>query len=526
MARRRSCLSTIGTLLILGLVLVSLSQYFRGVEYFKLLQEQQEDHISVLRGHNVTHLQRLESRGPASKSPHPAKSFALSYSGKEELPLFQSPFKKDASAQEKILDSSSVVEAENALHENPQGNYNTLNRTIHFLDRHQLNDLDGYSASWLQTRSSFLAMDLDRIHSCEDASFVAYWPRLRMTYDWLDCFVEHLSKWWKLLHVYQQDVAWKVLNQKLTSYTSQASQYVSPTMALRQTIAVIAYQPQTNAEYADRAAALTVLTLGATLESLRRAGMGRVVVVGADSDHESLVQETFQELCRHLHPTEHRNTVTRLGHMEVSFVSAPKGSLKTSWVDLNVPRGALVGLRQAFETKGSNDNNERDLAKQWLGEHAPEHWKYVYLTEPDSLLQLRSPEQLLRQADQGHVVVPHRLQPIPHDSDVHGMEERFYVPAVDGFENVADIDIESDACCDEHQGPDVKPGLPPNFPDCGSFWYMCGFLPFENSTHDRLRPYSLIRFQQGSGIVSLASLNHGRRCFLQENGTCGSPPIE
>jgi len=79
-----------------------------------------------------------------------------------------------------------------------------LPRKVHFLTDKQVSFFEGFSASWLQSRSSFMEMNLEGISTCEDAAFRAYWyngrrQRLRMTLDWMDwsckffCHLEYIS---------------------------------------------------------------------------------------------------------------------------------------------------------------------------------------------------------------------------------------------------------------------------------------------------------------------------------------------
>lgn len=67
---------------------------------------------------------------------------------------------------------------------------------VYFLDSKQMAYKDGFSASWLQTRATFMDMNLDSIQTCEDAAFRAYSGKrknkMRMTLDWMDWSVEHV----------------------------------------------------------------------------------------------------------------------------------------------------------------------------------------------------------------------------------------------------------------------------------------------------------------------------------------------
>ena len=70
-------------------------------------------------------------------------------------------------------------------------------RQVYFIDKSQLSMVDMYSATWIQPISTFLDMDVQRIKTVEDGCFQAIGPKLdkvRMTLDWLDFSVEHMSK--------------------------------------------------------------------------------------------------------------------------------------------------------------------------------------------------------------------------------------------------------------------------------------------------------------------------------------------
>ena len=78
---------------------------------------------------------------------------------------------------------------------------------VHFLSHEQLAHNDAFSASWIQQKSDFMTMALDKIDTCEDAAFVAFEyaneekspdvvnrePLLRMTADFLDFRYEGLD---------------------------------------------------------------------------------------------------------------------------------------------------------------------------------------------------------------------------------------------------------------------------------------------------------------------------------------------
>ena len=89
-------------------------------------------------------------------------------------------------------------------------------------------------------------------------------------------------------------------------------------------------------------------------------------------------------------------------------------------------------------------------------------------------------ELIKAEVDRGNVLLPHRLQPIPHESDVRDMDpENGLFLLEEEFPQVEELDPihNHDACCDQGKRT-LKPGLPPFHEKCGrgKFWYACGFL--------------------------------------------------
>lgn len=72
-----------------------------------------------------------------------------------------------------------------------------LYRQVHFIDKSQLSIMDMVSGSWIQPLSTFLEMNVQGIKSVDDGCLQAIKPNLdqvRMTLDWLDFSVEHMSE--------------------------------------------------------------------------------------------------------------------------------------------------------------------------------------------------------------------------------------------------------------------------------------------------------------------------------------------
>lgn len=315
-----------------------------------------------------------------------------------------------------------------------------------------------------------------------------------------------------------RDIPFIKINQKLENYVQRGMGYpVAKQPAFSDTIAVVAFVPRKgngNKFQEKKARDLTVRLLAATVESLRRAGFGRTVVVGMDNAEDSqLVEEAFKMIYSNIRDRSKlamEGMPNKIGHMEVGFVQRSSEHAKTQAQDKNVPKAALQGLREAFQ------NND----KAWLGTHNVDDWKYVYLTEADNVLSTRpsSLPVLKQQVEMGRVLIPHGLQPIPHQSDVSGTREGYLFVSGRGnpVMELNALDRYPGICCDEHKGPDHKPGLAPNHPECqsGKPWYSCDLDPkMTKRTHNRLQQYSLIRLTQGTQMVMLSAQESGRGCL-------------
>ena len=341
-----------------------------------------------------------------------------------------------------------------------------------------------------------------------------------------------------MLLIFVQQEVYDTAMLRFDNYFSQSTTYpMEEDLSFIDTIAVIAFQPYRDNKKPEQAYNLTLRSLGATMESLRRAGFGRVVVVGDGENDPQLTQDTFRYMKRYIEPSvaiDDNTFVTKVGHMEVGYAKFNMTNAVTNHIAKNVPKATLNGLKDAFDIAQKSGEqrtqHETEHMKIWLGEK--EWWSYVYLTEPDSILQTRPStlKQLKEELENGMVLVPHRLQPIPHESDARGSSRDFLFLPEEDFP-VVDLDAigENDSCCDAHLGPGYKPGAPPMFESCGNFWYMCDFSRHktkEQRTHDRIKKYHLIRLKQGTEIVSLAGLEHGRPCIPKKNDVCLPPGLQ
>jgi hypothetical protein len=402
-----------------------------------------------------------------------------------------------------------------------------------------------YSACWYMNVGTFLQVDTgyDSVFSREAAVFAAFRGRehlIRMSLDYLDLSVEHLSFWWRMMgaprdveankfavDAYSMYIARHVHQQLPFPYRLQSNP-VHVTKPLHPTVAVIAFGQRKVKEVAsplaERAYKLTITSLGVTVASLVQLGVGRIVVVGSDPSDESVVQDSFQLLksAENLDRVHlHEGTITQVYDTQLIFVLVQGDLLKSSYEN-NIPRATLTGLQKALQ------ESDPDWTRRWLGEQ-PQYWKYVYYTEADSILQTRPSmiPHLKRQLDYGLILNPHRFQVIAYDGDLPGRDK---VPV----EFKTPITLNSDEIVAYHGGDDTaksgpgvfqhccgspdasyrpgsnRPGIS-KFPRCGKAWYKCGFDGGRN--HSRLEPYDFIVLSHGTGMTTIAATEQARRCI-------------
>jgi hypothetical protein len=328
--------------------------------------------------------------------------------------------------------------------------------------------------------SRFMDINTDAIATVEDGCFQPFWQyisHVRMTRDWLEFAVEHMSQWWKTINIFEH-------NQTLEAFIATLDRFGHESAAdivgadLSNTIAIVAFMPYRSETIKGQGQALTVSMLKACLRSMSRYGIGRVVVVvptvGDRDTYERLVPTMFGE---------------------TTVVFRVVTTVKTRFISTNMPYGAIVGLQRAFK---SDDDN-------WLGNET--RWNSVYLTEPDTLLHVK-PTVLSDLMDgvlnRGWVLTPHRLQPIPHASDLPSPLSPVVVVPNNAYHQVQTIDSYTTCCWDS--GNDRPPSE-----NCNNFWYLCGF---RSGDHSRLRPYNLMRLTHGIGITMLMGSEHGRQCHI------------
>lgn len=152
-------------------------------------------------------------------------------------------------------------------------------------------------------------------------------------------------------------------------------------------------------------------------------------------------------------------------------------------------------------------------------------WKYIYYTEQDSpvLTRREAWPKIQKSLDEGLLLLPHRLQPVPHASDVNVLPApnndlpiTHYLPDVGNWKTVTSVWAESSACCDLGMESELATI---EYPRCNTFWYQCGFGgPPTIDTRviaqrlERMEKYHLIRLEEGTNITLLAASEHARQC--------------
>jgi hypothetical protein len=360
--------------------------------------------------------------------------------------------------------------------------------------------------------------------------------------------VEHLSHWWRRIGVPNNDAGYRFFTSTLSSYIEEHAHQQEPfpvvlekmgddsARALHPTIAAVSFSQvkldaEPNArlsasELAARDRNVSLLSLGATLASLVRVGMGRIVVVGSNPNDEPVVRETFRLLQAPSseETVDSSSSVVRHVHdTQLAFALVPQHMVNSTGLSNNVPRGTLAGLQHAFE------GTDAHWTQHWLGINAS-YWKYVYYSEADTLLQTRPSvmRHIRQKLDDGLVVAPHRLQLIAYEGDVpdfHLQSKQRLVPTefktplvINSGEVMVDAEDEGESdnsedgpyqyCCDALEF-NYRPGRT-DYPPCGDFWYQCGWS--NGGNHSRLEPYHFIRLSDGTGITTLSATEHGRRC--------------
>jgi len=387
------------------------------------------------------------------------------------------------------------------------------NRTIEFLTRSNFkthNEI--YGGMWWHSRDLFLLTSFDTITMLEHASlnaFIRHGGSTRLTRDWLDFSVEHLSKYVRHLMRDTHPVTKQRVADLLAAYIRRTIHYDMSSLddlAMNSTIAVVPFR----ATYGDNQ--MLVLQMAATLVSLWKIGIQRILVVGLSDNEEKVSNVAFDILHDH----------TSLQTIELAYVTYPNATRRDR---IMVPRIALTGLQAVMrQSLGQNATINLDV-QAWLGAN-PTRWKYVYFTEPDLILHTRPSalSAITQVLNDGKLVVAHRLEPLPHyrnfpdmtNNTIRQVMNQKLLPDYGVFSAIHEVDLANgDVCCD---GGRYYPAnrKHPQTPEqvrktrqCKVIWPHCGFSQSEKNyedpaiileSHSRLLGYPLFTIKDGTGF--------------------------
>lgn len=393
---------------------------------------------------------------------------------------------------------------------------------------------EAYSGMWWMNRDLFLNISTSQIDSLAGASWEAFHAvgsnKVVLTRDWLDFSVEHIPRAFQVVdHGDGQSFPQKktILTRFIDQIETQWDGCHDTVTA--STIAIIPIDAEAGDVgfplqklFADRpkfrtaTSALKLYSLAASLLSLWKIGIARVVVVGSTEDMPAIVRGAFSVV---------QKSVVGSDQMTLTY---QQGSSHPVYGEDGSPlmvQHAIGLLQQAMRSE--MDHNK---AIQWLGNN-PSQWKFVYFTEPDSILHTRKSAlgPIGKRLQQGQVITAHRLEPIPQkqiDIQDHQIHANFVVPSAENTLGRVLYDLDSDiaACCD---GGNRWPGHT-DFTHCGTR-YACnvrlhpptillpGTAP-SATKRQHLVSHPYVRLKQGLGVPLVSS--HARICLPAERGSC------
>lgn len=90
-----------------------------------------------------------------------------------------------------------------------------------------------------------MKLNVNRVRNVEGGCFAVLNQNrgnVYMTYDWLDFAVEHMSKWWKVLGIFKDDIPYNMVINKFQAHVKKVQRMsTSSERAMQNTIAVIAF---------------------------------------------------------------------------------------------------------------------------------------------------------------------------------------------------------------------------------------------------------------------------------------------
>ena len=178
-------------------------------------------------------------------------------------------------------------------------------REVEYIPTDQLIERDIFSAAWWQHIPRFLELDVEKyVQNVESDAFKPVlragrgFDDARLTRDWLDFSVEHLSKWWKMG---EQPATYAFAVGKLQSYIQRTLMATTDNgvhdTTMESTLALIPYGVSDKTE--DIGQQMWMISLAATIASLIQHGVARVLVVGYYDADAKQAREAFEYLLDH-----------------------------------------------------------------------------------------------------------------------------------------------------------------------------------------------------------------------------------
>ena len=447
-----------------------------------------------------------------------------------------------------------------------------------------------YSGMWYQSIRNMLLTNFSDVHTLETVSlrpFRASREGPLFTSDWLDFSVEHWSKYVKHFSkesAYGGDVQGRVAEllqgyidsslerkrMEMGDYRGEESlrerwnqmlvNHRLAVAAVQNTIAIVPIRVKTSTQYSYS----HTLQIIATITSLWRNHFPRIVIAGVTPTEHRTFLEIRETLHDHLH---------LLSNVELVYVHM-EGSVQ-DWK--NVPKMAMVEFQRAVrESRRLNINNGADITngtdvvtnrtilvaatdnieyksdskidfvESWLGT-TPQHWKHIYFTEPDSILQTRETAlpSLVEKLNNGSILTAHRLNPLPHirqfsdivDAAIQSNDTALLqhvrgivLPELDPFTKITSLNPDESSCCDQgnyfpanRDNPNTRLRARIDH-GCRGPFDLCGFgkeFDQNNETsileaHKFLTAYKFIALEEGYGTGAPLIHAHQRVCIVQK----------
>ena len=395
--------------------------------------------------------------------------------------------------------------------------------------------MDSYSGMWWVRRDVFVS-HWDASIGCRNYEAASYKlfnavseDRIYLTRDWLDLSVEHLSQYFKLLDVESLPAAEGIIQTYLEAPTTAKSSETRHSV-FHETLAVLPvhfFDPDVACHgvlvndvetLREKNRCLYMYSLAATLKSLWRAGIPRVVLAGNFPEEPPIVRQAIRLF--------HSAGPGRDGsNIEVQYVYVVPNEGHNN----GIPCDALDQLQSALSYYMTGD-----ARAQWLGDNLETHerWRYIYFSEPDLVLQARlgSRSGIPPALEEGKLFTAHRFQlmkhevnALPHHPDVYSL----FLPNHEKFSNFIDLHGNNgdDSCCD---AGNWWPGVDDS-PKCDSWWYLCGYQAGMTDRDEAYRHHhrlwaSYPNIRLGDGLRVPVVQAHGRVC-LPRRGGCVDPPL-